>query len=37
MASVPQVAADLYDAGGPCVDAAGMLVEKVRDAALREA
>lgn len=37
VASVPQVAADLYDAGGPCVEAAGMLVERVRGAALREA
>ena len=37
VASVPQVAADLYDAGGPCVEAAGMLVERVRDAALRKA
>lgn len=37
VASVPQVAADLYDAGGPCVEAAGMLVERVRGAALRGA
>lgn len=37
VASVPQVAADLYDAGGPCVEAAGMLVERVKGAALREA
>ena len=37
VASMPQVAADLYDAGGPCIDAARMMVERVRDAALRKA
>ena len=34
VASLPQIAADLYDAGGPCVEAADMLVEKVRDSAV---
>lgn len=31
VASMPQVAADLYDAGGPCTDAAEMLAERVRE------
>lgn len=33
VASMPQVAADLHDAGGPCVDAARMMEERVREAA----
>ena len=32
--SLPQIAADLYDAGGACAEAADMLVEKVKDNAV---
>ena len=32
--SLPQIAADLYDTGGACVEAADMLVEKVKDRAV---
>lgn len=34
LASVPQIILDLYTEGGPCAEAADMLVEKVRDNAL---
>lgn len=34
VASLPQIVADLYDAGGACVEAADMLVGKVRDGAV---
>lgn len=33
VASMPQIIADLYDAGGVCVEAADMLLEKVKDSA----
>lgn len=35
LASVPQIILDLYAEGGPCVEAADMLVEKVKDNDLR--
>jgi len=35
LASVPQIVLDLYAAGGPCVEAAEMLAEKVKGGALR--
>ena len=34
VASLPQIIADLYDAGGACIEAADMLVEKVKDRAV---
>ena len=34
LASVPQIILDLYAEGGPCTEAADMLVEKVKDSAL---
>ena len=32
--SLPQIAADLYDVGGACAEAADMLVERVKDGAV---
>ena len=34
VASLPQIAADLYDVGGACAEAANMLVERVKDSAV---
>ena len=34
VASLPQIIADLYDAGGVCVEAADMLVKKVKDSVI---